>query len=382
MDWYQAGGLILGATLAPAALSYVLGLWVRRFAPSFGLVDHPGGRKTHQQPTPLGGGLAVWGSVLLFFAAGWVLVGLATIYPTLAEWLPPLLRAHLPGLRHRALDLVVVLIGGTALMAIGLWDDRRGLPWQLRLLLQVIVATVIVISQGDDWRLTAFIAWRPVTYTLSVLWIVALVNAFNMLDNMDALAAGVAAISAMLLAAFLLWPPEFLPGGPQLFVGGFLLVLSGSLLGFLAHNRPPARLFLGDAGSYFVGFALAVATLVATYASYEAPRRHAVLAPVCLMAVPLYDMITVITIRLRQGRSPFEGDNNHFSHRLVLLGFSPLGAVLTIYLTSATCGLAALLLPRVDEVGAAFIIVMVLCVLWLVWLLEGTARRHLKGRSS
>src|SRR5690606_15600815 len=124
---------------------------------------------------------------------------------------------------------------------------------------------------------------------------------------------------------------------PQLFVAGLLLVLAGSILGFLWHNRPPARIFMGDAGSYFIGFTIAIATLLATFSSYQSVRPHTVLAPLCVLAVPLYDTVTVLWIRLRQGKSPFHADKNHFSHRLVDLGLNKTQAVLTIYLLTATC---------------------------------------------
>jgi UDP-GlcNAc:undecaprenyl-phosphate GlcNAc-1-phosphate transferase len=198
-----------------------------------------------------------------------------------------------------------------------------------------------------------------------------------MLDNMDGLSGGVAAIAASILAALLL-SPTLESQGPQLFVSGLLLVLVGAILGFLWHNRPPARIFMGDAGAYFVGFMIAVATLLATYAGYKGNTRHAILAPLCVMAVPLYDMTTVILIRLRAGNSPFEADKNHFSHRLVDLGLTRPQAVLTVYLTTATCGLAALVLPRVDTVGAAIIMLMVGCVLALIGILEATARQTIK----
>jgi UDP-GlcNAc:undecaprenyl-phosphate GlcNAc-1-phosphate transferase len=159
-----------------------------------------------------------------------------------------------------------------------------------------------------------------------------------------------------------------------LFVAGFLLVLLGSLVGFLWHNRPPARLFMGDAGSYFIGFCLAVATIAATFAGGSLPR-HSILAPLCVLAVPLYDTLTVVVIRLKQGRSPFEADKNHFSHRLVDLGMTKTQAVLTIYLTTATCGLGALLLHQVNAAGAAVILLLVCCVLALVGVLETTVRR-------
>jgi UDP-GlcNAc:undecaprenyl-phosphate GlcNAc-1-phosphate transferase len=195
---------------------------------------------------------------------------------------------------------------------------------------------------------------------------------------MDGLSAGVATIAAVLLAAVLLLAPNPVTHGPQLFVAGFLLVLAGALAGFLVHNRPPARLFMGDAGSYFVGFCLGVATLLATFTGGNLPR-HAILAPLCVLAVPLYDTVSVVFIRLRAGRSPFAADKSHFSHRLVELGLTKTQAVLTIYLASATCGLGALLLYQVDSVGAAVIGLVVVCMLSLIAILESTARRKLNS---
>ena len=109
------------------------------------------------------------------------------------------------------------------------------------------------------------------------------------------------------------------------------------------------------------------------------PGKHTVLAPLCVMAVPFYDMVTVIWIRLREGRSPFQADRSHLAHRLVELGLTKGQAVLTIYLTTATCGLGALLLHHVDGVGAVVILLMIFCVLSLIAILETTARRKLKS---
>jgi UDP-GlcNAc:undecaprenyl-phosphate GlcNAc-1-phosphate transferase len=195
-----------------------------------------------------------------------------------------------------------------------------------------------------------------------------------MLDNMDGLSGGVAAISTFVLAIMLLTSQDQSNGQPQIFVGAMLLILVGALLGFLCHNWPPAKIFMGDAGSYFIGFWIAVASLLATYAGYQGKTPHAVVAPLIVMAIPLYDMISVIIIRLREGRSPFEGDKRHFSHRLVDLGMTKKQAVLTIYLATATCSVSALLLPRVDMVGAAIIVLGTFLVLGLVRTLESVGR--------
>ena len=244
-------------------------------------------------------------------------------------------------------------------MLLGLADDRRGLDWRLRLAVQTLVAVVLVCL---GWRMSLFLDMPWLTGALSVLWIVGLVNSFNMLDNMDGLSAGVAAIAAAMLAAVMLLTPRPDNNQPQLFVAGLLLVIVGSLLGFLWHNRPPARLFMGDAGSYLVGYLLAMATLTATFAGGDLPK-HAILAPLCVLAVPLYDTASVVLIRLRSGRSPLVGDKSHFSHRLVELGMTQTQAVLTIYLATATCGLGALLLRQVNRAGAMVVLLMVVCTL-------------------
>jgi UDP-GlcNAc:undecaprenyl-phosphate GlcNAc-1-phosphate transferase len=257
-------------------------------------------------------------------------------------------------------------------MLLGLADDRRGLDWRLRLGVQTAVALTLVCL---GWRLSLFLDVPWLTGALSVLWIVGLVNSFNMLDNMDGLSAGVAAIAAAMLAVVMLTTPRPDNNQPQLFVAGLLLVIVGSLLGFLWHNRPPARLFMGDAGSYLVGYLLAMATLTATFAGGHLPK-HAILAPLCVLAVPLYDTASVVWIRLRSGRSPFVGDKSHFSHRLVELGMTRPQAVLTIYLTTATCGLGALLLHQVDTAGAVVVLLLVACILLIVAILETVGRRR------
>ena len=371
----------LGGATAPSFLIAFLATYLlRRLAPRWGLVDHPNQRKVHTTPTPLGGGIGIWLGVVATFAAGQLVLLLAFPGRPLAALAPAFAQAHLNGIWQQSAKLWILLGAGTILMLVGLLDDRRGLAWQLRLLIQFLVAGACVWLV-KNLQLTAFLSAPLFTEALTVLWIVALINSFNMLDNMDALSGGVAAISAAVLVAVMLLAPNPEGAHPQLFVAGLLLVLLGAILGFLCHNRPPAAIFMGDAGSYFIGFIIAVATLLASYAGYHAEtmgRRHAILAPLCVMAVPLYDMITVILIRLRAGNSPFRPDKNHFSHRLVDLGLTKPQAVLTVYLTSATCGLGAILLHRVDAVGAMIVMMMIGCILSLIGILEVTARRTIK----
>jgi UDP-GlcNAc:undecaprenyl-phosphate GlcNAc-1-phosphate transferase len=327
--------------------------------------------------------LAIWAGVVLPVAIGlaWVWLGGPTAWVDRLDQLNPLQKLvlpHISGLKQQSVDLLFLLACGTALMALGLADDRRGLNWKWRILVQLAIASLVVCWRG--WKFTAFLDMPTITNLLSILWIVGLVNSFNMLDNMDGLSAGVAAIASAMLAALLLTAPDPETNQPQLFVAGFLLVMVGSLLGFLWHNRPRAKLFMGDAGSYFLGFLIAVMTMLATFTGGNLPR-HAILAPLCILAVPLYDTISVVLIRLKSGRSPFEGDKNHFSHRLVDLGLTKTQAVLTIYLTTAACGLSALVLHQVNATGAATVVLSVFCLLAVIAILETTARSKVGKKS-
>lgn len=366
--------LIVGATLPSMLIAWAAGYLVRRYAPKLGLLDRPGDRKVHDRPMPTAGGLAIWLGIVLPFALGqlllWYLLATAQGDTAAVVRMPEFVTPHLPGLMEQSGKLWALLAGGTVLLVLGLVDDRRGLDWKIRLGVQTLVAVVLVVL---GWRLTLFIELPLLTGLLSVVWIVGLVNSFNMLDNMDGLSAGVAAIAASMLAAVMLLAGDPVTHQPQLFVGGFLLVAVGALVGFLWHNRPPAKLFMGDAGSYLVGYLLAMASLRGTFAGGDVPV-HAVLAPLCVMAVPIYDTVTVISIRLSSGRSPFVGDKSHFSHRLVDLGMTQTQAVLTIYLATATCGLGALLLHQVNAAGACIIVLLVGCVLVLIGILEAAGR--------
>jgi UDP-GlcNAc:undecaprenyl-phosphate GlcNAc-1-phosphate transferase len=373
---------IFPGLLVSVLLAYV----VRHLAPRWGLVDRPGHRKVHQTPIPYGGGLAIWAGVVVPLAASqfalemWNRARLDSAESSSLDWsrfgpwpaaLGEFIEPHLPGLVAQSRSLWIFLAAGTVLMLLGLIDDVRRVDWRVRLAVQFAVAAAIVFGLG--WKLTLFVNVPVITNAVTLFWIVGLVNSFNMLDNMDALAGGVAAISATLLAIYVLIVPEA-AGHPQLFVAGFLFLLVGALTGFLWHNRPPARIFMGDAGSYFIGFCLAVFTILATFSGPNLPR-HSILAPLCVLAVPLYDTVSVVCIRLLNGKSPFEGDTNHFSHRLVALGLTKVQAVLTIYLTSTACGLAALVLPQVNALGAAMIALVVVCMLCVIAILEMAARR-------
>ncbi|MCG8653278.1 MAG: undecaprenyl/decaprenyl-phosphate alpha-N-acetylglucosaminyl 1-phosphate transferase [Pirellulales bacterium] len=365
---------LLMVTLIPPLLCCAICLYpIRKYAARLGLLDRPGGHSTHTNVTPLGGGIGIWLGIMVTFGLGTLAVMMARQSDSLHAYLPGAVLPHLEGVWSRVGQLWALLGAGTVLVVLGIADDRRGVNVWIRLVIEFLVAGFVVYFL--DFRLTVFIGVTWLTDVLSMIWIVAVINSFNMLDNMDGLSGGVAAIIAGSMATVMLTTPDPTTSQPQLFVAALLLVVCGSLLGFLWHNRPPAKIFMGDGGSYLIGFLIAVSMLMATFSSSDQMRVHAVFAPLCAMAVPLYDMSTVLWIRIRQGRSPFEGDRSHFSHRLVDLGLSREGAVLTIYLVTATCGLAAILLTQVSMLSAVMVLGIVLCMLLLIVILESTGWR-------
>lgn len=362
----------IAVCLLPAfAISFLATALMRRLAPKCGLIDQPAARKVHAAPTPLGGGLGIWLGVVVPLIAALGFAAVLARRNTLPDWIPDDVDVYLPGVLERAETMWAILAGGTLLVVMGLLDDLKNLPWLPRLLVQLCVACGLTFA---GVRATVFVQQEWFGFALSVLWILVLVNSFNFLDNMDGLSSGIALIAAVLFAVVMLTSTN----EPRILVGGVMLVLAGSLAGFLCHNWPPARIFMGDSGSYFIGLMMACTTLQGTF--YGGGSKHVMLAPLCILAVPLYDFCSVMIIRLSQGRSPFHADKSHFSHRLVELGLKPSHAVLTIYLATLTTGLGALLLYRIDGWPDALLVVaLICCVLAIIAILETAGRRNNGG---
>jgi len=227
-------------------------------------------------------------------------------------------------------------------------------------LLMIFMSKTYLITFGN---LLTFgdITFGLLTIPLTIFCIVGITNAINMIDGLDGLAGGVSLIAAAAFAVL-----SYFGGHWEYFL--ISLALCGAIIGFLRFNWFPAKLFMGDAGSYFVGFCIATATIAATFAGEGLPR-HSILAPLCVLAIPFYDTFTVIWIRIRAGKSPFAADRNHISHRLVDLGLTPLQAVLVLYAATAACGLGAFMLHRTGTVGAIIILscigILLLIVAWI-----------------
>jgi UDP-GlcNAc:undecaprenyl-phosphate GlcNAc-1-phosphate transferase len=327
-------------------------------------VDKPGGRKTHANPKPLGGGVAIFLSIALPMVAGLALVNFA------GDWIidrfpdRPHIHALVAGAQYQTPLSLGMLAGMLVIHAMGLVDDKKALGPMVKLIGQLAVATILVL--GFKMRALTALGYIP-SVVLTVLWIVAITNAFNFLDNMDGLSAGVAAVCT---TAFLITALSI----QQWFVAATLALLLGALLGFLYWNFPPAKIFMGDSGSLVIGFVLGVLTVRTTYIPQGVnwgAGWYAVFAPVIVLALPLYDLIVVSIIRISRGKSPFVGDTNHFSHRLVARGMSKRTAVLCLYLVTAATSIAAILLPHVDSpFGAVLIFCQTVLVLGVVALLE------------
>lgn len=347
---------------------------MRVIAPKVGLIDRPAARKVHTTPTPLGGGVGIVCGFVATMALAHLTVWLLAHDPTPPEWLPEAIKPHLAGVLNRAGQMWMLISAGVLLSVMGLLDDFRGLSWKARLGVQFLLAIGLVFGAGV--QATVFVSQPWVGQMLTVLWIVVLINSFNFLDNMDALSSGIGLIASVMFATVMLG----VVSEPRWFVGGALLALAGALAGFLCHNWPPARIFMGDAGSTFIGLILACLTVLGTFYDANMSSRHVMLAPLCILAIPLYDITSVILIRLSEGRSPFQPDKKHFSHRLTELGLSKRNAVLVVHLTTITTGLGALLLYRVaDWTGAAIVLLLVLCLLSIVAILETVGRSRPNG---
>jgi UDP-GlcNAc:undecaprenyl-phosphate GlcNAc-1-phosphate transferase len=339
----------------------LLTLLVRHWAHRIGFVATPRVDRYHQRVVPMGGGIALFGTLFTALLCLLVITYQSTFPGFLAQW-SERLEIHSENIASHRLELLVLMGCITLLFAVGLWDDRRHLGPMTKLWVQLGVA--FAAARFADMRVEFFIHNTWITSALSALWIVVIINAFNFLDNMDGVSAGIAAIVCAIL---------FIAAATsgQILVGGLALVLLGTLMGFLLFNFPPARIFMGDAGSLVVGFLVAVLSLRTTY-YHEAQSGdiYRVFIPLIALSVPLYDFISVTTLRLCQGRSPFVGDTQHFSHRLKRRGLTDTQTALTLYLATLCTGLGATFLYQVNQIGAVLIVVQTLLVLIMIAILE------------
>ncbi|MBI2190859.1 MAG: undecaprenyl/decaprenyl-phosphate alpha-N-acetylglucosaminyl 1-phosphate transferase [Planctomycetes bacterium] len=352
-------------------LAWTLTSVMEGLAPRLGLIDQPSGRRVHLRPTPKCGGLAIFVATAAPVLAGYLWILFAREHP---RYLPASVAAEMPRMLEHARTLLILFAGAAAFVALGLADDLRGLSVSLRLGVEFLVAAALFFLT-DEVRVTLFSPYPWTWLGFTLLWVVGITNSFNLLDNMDGLSAGVAfIISAMLLAVGVITQ--------QYLVAALTLAFMGALGGFLILNFPPASIFMGDSGSLFIGYFVAVLTTVCTFTSFQEGNFVAATVPVLFLAVPLYDTASVVWIRWRSGRSIFSADKNHLSHRLVGLGFSHRDAVLVIYLLTFLCGVPATLVGQLNLAGTILVLAQVSGILLLTAILERAGRRAMRAQNS
>jgi UDP-GlcNAc:undecaprenyl-phosphate/decaprenyl-phosphate GlcNAc-1-phosphate transferase len=322
LGWYGAA-LALSAALVPAC---------RAIAFRTGHVAPPRRDRWHTRPTALFGGVAIALTSLTLAAAA----GVAT-------------------------PLMLPLAGGALIFAVGLTDDLLSLKPSTKLIAQIALAAMFVFF-GERLHWTP---WPAVDMLLTVVWLVGVTNAFNLLDNMDGLCAGVALIAGVALMSGLAGRPD---NAAELL---FLAILLGATTGFLIYNHHPASIFMGDAGSLFLGFTLAALTLTAGGPDNDRSRVLSIVAaPMLVLLIPIFDTTLVTVSRLLSGRPVSQGGRDHSSHRLVAIGLPEATAVRVLWALAAAAGTIGFVVRRFADdrawlLGAVFLLAMVVFAVYL-----------------
>jgi UDP-GlcNAc:undecaprenyl-phosphate GlcNAc-1-phosphate transferase len=286
----------------------------RRIASRLGIVDRPDARRLHLAPVPLLGGIAIYlGFIvaLLLFGEGWVVS-----------------------------QAIGILVGATIVSFLGIWDDRWGVRPVLKLSGQATAAGILIISGVQ----VSFLPHPALNMAVTLLWMVGITNALNLLDNMDGLSGGVGAVAAAFFLLLAAWNGQYL-------VASLAAALLGVCIGFLVYNFNPATIFMGDAGSMFLGFILAVVGIKLRFPGR--PNAITWMIPVVVLGLPVFDTTLVVFSRLRRGINPLTNPGkDHVSHRLVLRGLSQRQAVVLLYGVCGVLGLVGVLIMHSNLVQA------------------------------
>jgi UDP-GlcNAc:undecaprenyl-phosphate/decaprenyl-phosphate GlcNAc-1-phosphate transferase len=309
----------------------------QRLALRAGFLDQPNARKIHTSPIPRLGGVAMYGA----FVIGLILF---------AD------RFYIP-------QMIGIVVGATWVSFLGLWDDRVGLHAGLKLIGQ-IGGTLILVLTGLSVELVP----NPlVNLAITALWVVGITNAMNLLDNMDGLSGGIAAIAAtffLLIAAL----------NGQYLVGSLSAALLGAAIGFLIYNFNPAQIFMGDAGSLFIGFMLAAVGIKLRFLNL--PITATWFIPILVLGLPIFDTTLVFISRLRRGLNPLtHPGTDHTSHRLVARGLTRREAVLTLYLVAGALGVGAMFCTQ-GNITANYLVLAVVAAAGIIALYELEFRKR------
>lgn len=322
--------IMLGATLGAALLTLLLVPPVKGLAIRLGAVDKPNERKVHTDLKARMGGLAMY---LAFWIVAFIIVPIS-------------------------LKMIGFFIGATFLIVVGIYDDLRDMPAKVKLLGQIIAATIVTLCGVRIEFITWFfrndlVALEWLSFPVTLLWIVGIINAVNLIDGLDGLAAGVSAISAATLSV-VAWQHG------SMVTAQLCVILFGVCLGFLKYNFHPAQLFMGDTGSMFLGYTLAVLSIMGMV---KGMVFATVLTPILILGIPIFDTLFAIFRRVKNSRPIFEPDKAHLHHRLLERGFSHRNTVLFIYLVSAGFSASALILNQLtNEQGFWFMVFAVIVI--------------------
>lgn len=293
----------------------------KRLAFRFGILDLPNSQvKTHHQPIPYLGGLAIYFS---FMTAIVVAIFLGLPFGQISG----------------------ILIGCSIIMFLGLVDDLRSLHFKSKIIVEVLVAFILILF---DIRIK-FVSPDYIAYLFTILWVVGITNALNIIDIMDGLASGVSVIAALAFL-FISLPIE------ASYVNYAASALAGATLGFLKYNFPPAKIFMGDTGSLMLGFVLAA---LAMGTSYTQMNNIALFSPLLILGIPIYDTSLVIFLRYRQGKSIFQGSLDHFALRLQAMGYNKRKVIFLTYVVSISLSGAALVITKVRLLWAIIIYIVI-----------------------
>lgn len=345
-------------------LSFVLIPIFKNIALKFNIVDQPGERKMHHRPKALLGGVAIFTAFFSTTALHVLLFLLRSKLPFLDSLFEsnPDLYNSLSVINNK---IVALLCGAVLIVALGFWDDKFGtkFPVKIKFVCQFIAAGIAVFGG----IVTKFMPGQTLDILITIIWIVGITNAFNLLDNMDGLSAGIATIVGILL--FII---TIIQG--QILIAFILAVFVGSVSAFLPYNLYPSKLFMGDSGSMFLGYFLGCITVNASYITEFSPTFVPVIIPLIILAVPLFDTLSVIFIRIRNKKPIWIGDKNHFSHRLVKLGMRQSEAAVFIFIVTLAIGIVALLLPGAEMWESIVILIQMVLFFALISFLMFVAK--------
>ena len=306
---------------------------VRRLCERFNLLDVPtDGRRVHKRAIPRLGG------VVIFVSVG---IALSTL-PFVDNLLTQSIRAHRP-------EILILLIPATLVLLLGVYDDLRGTNAVVKFLCLGLIATLFYAMGGRIHVLAIPLVGQvhlpaAVSFVVTVLWLVGIANAFNLIDGMDGLASGAALFSSMVILVVSL-------GGDSALMIVVTLALSGALSGFLRYNFNPASIFLGDSGALFVGFTLAGLSVLGTQ---KATTAVAVITPILAFGLPVVDTGVTMARRIISGRPVFQGDSEHIHHMLLARGWSQRHVALVLYAVCAAFGLLATIFTKTSTPATGF----------------------------